>query len=35
MDFAGMAADMSEEMDDLVATTQSDRQQDLHRFYPL
>jgi hypothetical protein len=35
MDFAGIAADMSEEMDDLVTTTQSDRQQDLHRFYQL
>jgi len=35
MDFAGIAADMSEEMDDVVATTQSDRQQDLHRFYQL
>jgi len=32
MDFAGIAADIGNTMDDLVATSERDRQQDLNRL---
>ncbi len=35
MDFAGIAVDISDEIDDLITTSQNDRQQDLNRSYEL